>query len=77
MALEVAAEAGEVGIYTEETARVLSAVVGKVGARLTAEAELHGFAGGWQEAVAHMGRPHPDPGDARVLPMRPDGGDGP
>ncbi|GGP91563.1 hypothetical protein GCM10010249_06990 [Streptomyces roseolilacinus] len=76
-ALEVAAEAGETGVYTDETARVLTAVVGKIGARISVEAEVHGFAGGWQEAVAHLGRTHPDPGDAQVLPMRPDGDDGP
>ncbi|MFF9631613.1 hypothetical protein [Streptomyces fradiae] len=75
--LEVAAEVGGTGAYTDETARVLTAVIGKIGARISADAEMHGFAGGWQEAVAHLGRSHPDPDDARVLPIRPDGDDEP
>lgn len=75
--LEVAAEAGEAGVYTDETARVLTAVVGKVGVRISAEAEVHGFAGGWQEAVTHAGGTRPRPGGARVPNARPGGDGGP
>lgn len=50
--VEVAAESGESGTYTEEVARTLTAVVGKAGARLTLEAETRGFRFGWGEAVA-------------------------
>ncbi|MFC8271688.1 hypothetical protein ACFUJR_03925 [Streptomyces sp. NPDC057271] len=50
-AVEVAAEAGEAGTYTGEVARTLTALVGKVGARLAVDAEIRGFASGWQEAL--------------------------
>ncbi|MFF4168574.1 hypothetical protein [Streptomyces sp. NPDC001744] len=76
-AVEVAAEAGEAGTYTGDVARTLSAVVGKVGARIAVEAEIRGFSSGWQEAVAHVGAPRPDPDGARVVPMRPEGDGGP
>ncbi|MCQ0024182.1 hypothetical protein M4914_15280 [Streptomyces somaliensis DSM 40738] len=76
-AVEVAAEAGESGTYTAETARALTAMVGKIGARISDEAETHGFASGWQEAVAHLGRAHPEPDDARTLPACRDGNDEP
>ncbi|AZM80100.1 hypothetical protein NC239_06205 [Streptomyces sp. G3] len=49
--VEVAAEAGESGTYTADVARTLAAVVGKVGARIAAEAETRGFRCGWREAV--------------------------
>ncbi|MFJ9638292.1 hypothetical protein [Streptomyces sp. NPDC101178] len=51
-AVEVAAESGESGTYTAEVARTLTAVVGKVGARIAVEAETRGFRSGWGEAVA-------------------------
>ena len=58
--VEVAAEAGESGTYTADVARTLAAVVGKVGARIAAEAETRGFRCGWREAVdavsARLGR---------------------
>ncbi|MEO3974253.1 hypothetical protein [Streptomyces sp. CAU 1734] len=50
-AVEVAAEAGESGRWTGEVARTLTAVVGKVGARITVDAEIRGFSSGWQEAA--------------------------
>ncbi|MFJ2177219.1 hypothetical protein ACIOHE_30535 [Streptomyces sp. NPDC087851] len=53
--VEVAAEAGESGTYTGEMARTLTAVAVKVGARIAVEAEVRGFTGGWQEAVALVG----------------------
>ncbi|WP_274032215.1 hypothetical protein [Streptomyces sp. MMBL 11-1] len=51
-AVEVAAESGEAGTYTADVARTLTAVVGKVGARIAVEAETRGFRSGWGEAVA-------------------------
>ncbi|MFG3406318.1 hypothetical protein [Streptomyces sp. NPDC048142] len=51
-AVEVAAESGEAGTYTAEVARTLTAVVGKVGARVAVEAETRGFRSGWGEAIA-------------------------
>ncbi|MFJ1801195.1 hypothetical protein ACIQWZ_13695 [Streptomyces sp. NPDC098077] len=51
-AVEVAAESGESGTYTAEVARTLTAVVGKVGARVAVEAETRGFRSGWGEAIA-------------------------
>ncbi|GGT32067.1 hypothetical protein [Streptomyces purpureus] len=72
-AVEVAAEAGEAGTYTGDMARTLTAVVGKVGARIAVEAEMRGFTGGWQEAVAHIGAGRPEPGGARVVHIRPEG----
>nr|WP_240981577.1 MULTISPECIES: hypothetical protein [unclassified Streptomyces] len=50
-AVEVAAEAGEAGRYTGDVGRTLAAVVGKVGARIAVDAEVRGFASGWQEAL--------------------------
>ncbi|MFS0696588.1 hypothetical protein [Streptomyces nitrosporeus] len=49
--VEVAAESGESGTYTAEVARTLTAVVGKVGARIAVEAEVRGFRSGWSEAM--------------------------
>ncbi|RDG35987.1 hypothetical protein DVH02_22405 [Streptomyces corynorhini] len=51
--VEVAAEAGEAGTYTYDMGRALTEVVTKAGARMAAEAEIRGFAGGWREAVGH------------------------
>ncbi|MFB9389829.1 hypothetical protein ACFPM3_30170 [Streptomyces coeruleoprunus] len=51
-AVEVAAEAAEAGTYTADLARTLTAVVGKVGARIAIDAETRGFSSGWTEAVA-------------------------
>lgn len=51
-AVEVAAEAAEAGTYTADMGRALTAVVGKVGARVALDAEVRGFTSGWQEAVA-------------------------
>nr|WSW67390.1 hypothetical protein OG461_14890 [Streptomyces sp. NBC_00995] len=51
-AVEVAAESGESGTYTADVARTLTAVVGKVAARVAVEAETRGFRSGWGEAVA-------------------------
>lgn len=50
--VEVAAESGESGAYTADVARTLTAVVGKVAARIAVEAETRGFRSGWGEAVA-------------------------
>ncbi|WLQ41303.1 hypothetical protein P8A22_15675 [Streptomyces laculatispora] len=50
--IEVAAESGESGTYTADVARTLTAVVGKVAARIAVEAETRGFRSGWGEAVA-------------------------
>ncbi|WP_374684316.1 hypothetical protein [Streptomyces sp. ODS05-4] len=72
-AMEVAAEAGEAGTYTRETVRTLTAVIGKVGARIAVDAELRGFASGWQEAIAHRSPARHGPPDAQVLRFRSDG----
>ncbi|MEV5446612.1 hypothetical protein AB0N23_29305 [Streptomyces sp. NPDC052644] len=78
-AVEVAAESAEAGTYTGGVGRALSAVIAKVGARLTLDAELRGFSSGWQEAVAAMtgDQPAPAPAPAPVLPLhtRPDPAD--
>ncbi|OEJ94863.1 hypothetical protein [Streptomyces thermolilacinus] len=79
-AVEVAVESAEAGTYTGGVGRALSAVIAKVGARLTLDAELRGFSSGWQEAVAAMTgeQPAPAPVPAPVLPLhaRPDPEDG-
>ncbi|MGK5640179.1 hypothetical protein ACSNOK_17975 [Streptomyces sp. URMC 126] len=49
--VEVAAESGHAGAFTDEVAHALTAVVGKVAARVADDAELSGFVNGWQEAV--------------------------
>lgn len=77
VAVEVAAEAGESGTYTGEIARTLTAVVGKIGARIVVDAEVRGFTSGWQEAVRHVSSPGPELDDAQVLRMRPEGDAGP
>ncbi|CAL9302770.1 MULTISPECIES: hypothetical protein [unclassified Streptomyces] len=78
-AVEVAAESAEAGTYTGGVGRALSAVIAKVGARLTRDAELRGFSSGWQEAVAAMTGEQPAPASvpAPVLPLhaRPDPAD--
>lgn len=66
-AVEVAAEAAEAGAYTAEVGRTLTSVVGKVGARIALDAEVRGFTGGWQEAVALMAPKAP--ADAQVFRM--------
>ncbi|MFE3827314.1 hypothetical protein [Streptomyces sp. NPDC059092] len=66
--VEVAAEAGESGTYTGEMARTLTAVAVKVGARVAVEAEVRGFAGGWQEAVTLLGTGTPEPPRADSVP---------
>ncbi|MDT9681717.1 hypothetical protein RND61_06465 [Streptomyces sp. TRM76323] len=73
-AVEVAAESAEAGTYTGGVGRALSAVIAKVGARLTVDAESRGFSIGWQEAVAALTGEHPAPAPAPVrhLPVRPD-----
>ncbi|MFE4693740.1 hypothetical protein ACFRH6_27285 [Streptomyces sp. NPDC056749] len=67
--VEVAAESGESGTYTADVARTLTAVVGKVGARIAVEAETRGFRSGWGEAVALTTGGSDD--DAQVLRMQP------
>ncbi|MBZ4320604.1 hypothetical protein [Streptomyces huiliensis] len=52
--VEVAAESGHAGAFTDEVAQALTAVVGKVAARVTDDAERDGFVSGWQEAVQTM-----------------------
>ncbi|PWS42575.1 hypothetical protein DKT74_21435 [Streptomyces sp. ZEA17I] len=64
-AVEVAAESGESGTYTAEVARTLTAVVGKVGARVAVEAETRGFRSGWGEAIALVGWSSPPPPSPR------------
>ncbi|MER5782447.1 hypothetical protein ABT104_12085 [Streptomyces mobaraensis] len=49
--VEVAAESGHAGTFTDEVAQALTAVVGKVAARVADDAERDGFVNGWQEAV--------------------------
>ncbi|MEV8307130.1 hypothetical protein AB0P36_07110 [Streptomyces flavidovirens] len=66
-AVEVAAEAAEAGTYTAEMGRALTAVVGKVGARVALDAEVRGFTSGWQEAVA-LTAPQA-PAEAQIFPM--------
>ncbi|MFE3602917.1 hypothetical protein ACFXP3_19965 [Streptomyces sp. NPDC059096] len=66
--VEVAAEAGESGTYTGEMARTLTAVAVKVGARIAVEAEVRGFTGGWQEAVALVGTGTPAPPRTPAVP---------
>ncbi|WP_405507573.1 hypothetical protein OG323_14410 [Streptomyces cyaneofuscatus] len=66
-AVEVAAETAEAGAYTAEVGRTLTSVVGKVGARIALDAEVRGFTGGWQEAVALMAPKAP--ADAQVFRM--------
>ncbi|MEV7865061.1 hypothetical protein AB0P17_02930 [Streptomyces sp. NPDC088124] len=73
--VEVAAEAGESGTYTGETARTLTAVAVKVGARIAVEAEVRGFTGGWQEAVVLLGTGAPAP--LRADSAAPEGPDEP
>ncbi len=77
-AVEVAAESAEAGTYTTEVGRTLVAVVGKVGARIAIDAEVRGFSGGWQEAMAVAAGAEPVPRSARVLrmPGQPDGPEG-
>ncbi|MGI5338625.1 hypothetical protein ACQEVS_15060 [Streptomyces sp. CA-181903] len=52
--VEVAAESGHAGAFTDEVAQALTAVVGKVAARAVDDAERDGFVSGWQEAVRAM-----------------------
>ncbi|MEU8519771.1 hypothetical protein [Streptomyces sp. NBC_01216] len=78
-AVEVAAEAGERGSYTGEVARTLTAVVGKVGARIAVDAEIRGFTSGWQEALRAAPAQTACGGarvSAQVLRMRPEGDSG-
>ncbi|CAM5654677.1 hypothetical protein [Streptomyces fumanus] len=51
-AVAVAVESAQAGRYSGEVGRTLAAVVGEVGARIADDAEVRGFALGWQEAVA-------------------------
>lgn len=74
-AVEVAAESAEAGTYTGGVGRALSAVIAKVGARLTLDAELRGFSSGWQEAVAAMTGDQPAPAPVLPLHTRPDPAD--
>ncbi|MGW4030245.1 hypothetical protein ACWEFL_13110 [Streptomyces sp. NPDC004838] len=72
-AVEVAAEAGESGDYTCDVARTLTAMVGKVGARIAVDAEMQGFTSGWQEALRAVDGRGPAGGDdGRVLRIRPE-----
>lgn len=77
-AVEVAVESAVAGTYTKGVGRALSAVVAKVGARITVDAELRGFSSGWQEAVAALTAEPPAP-SARApvfrMPARPAGAD--
>ncbi|MFD3412839.1 hypothetical protein [Streptomyces cyaneofuscatus] len=49
--LEVAAEAGEAGTYTVESAQAMAAVLKKVAVRVVIDAEVRGFSSGWREAM--------------------------
>ncbi|GAA2715909.1 MULTISPECIES: hypothetical protein [Streptomyces] len=49
--VEVAAESGQAGVFTDEVARALTSVVGKVAAKAVDAAQVRGFVSGWQEAV--------------------------
>ncbi|MFI6107259.1 hypothetical protein [Streptomyces sp. NPDC051310] len=60
-AVEVAVESAAAGTYTGGVGRALSAVIAKVGARITVDAELRGFSSGWQEAVAALTAEPPAP----------------
>ncbi|MFE4913237.1 hypothetical protein ACFRCX_17075 [Streptomyces sp. NPDC056652] len=71
-AVEVAAEAGEAGTYTDDVARTLTAVVGKVGARIAVDVEVRGFSSGWQEAVDLAGGGSLDGARVLRMPERPD-----
>ncbi|WP_372408344.1 hypothetical protein [Streptomyces luteireticuli] len=64
--MEVAAEAGHSGTFTDEVAQVLAAVVGKVAERTVDAAVLDGFVSGWQEAVQAMDS-EGGPSEAQVL----------
>ncbi|WP_251074579.1 hypothetical protein [Streptomyces sp. ISL-12] len=50
-AVAVAVESARAGRYTGEVGRTLAAVVGEFGARCVDDAEVRGFATGWQEAL--------------------------
>lgn len=49
--VEVAAEAGEAGTYTVESAQAMAAVLKKVAVRVVIDAEVRGFSSGWREAM--------------------------
>ncbi|MBZ6476961.1 hypothetical protein [Streptomyces griseocarneus] len=49
--VEVAAESGQAGMFTDEVAQALTSVVGKLAAKAFDAAEVRGFVSGWQEAV--------------------------
>ncbi|MEU0275596.1 hypothetical protein [Streptomyces sp. NPDC006307] len=66
--VEVAVESAAAGTYTRGVGRALTAVIAKVGARLTVDAELRGFSSGWQEAVATL-TPEP-PAPAQQVPSQ-------
>ncbi|MEV0260893.1 hypothetical protein AB0I49_06035 [Streptomyces sp. NPDC050617] len=53
--VEVAAESGSAGVFTDDVAQALAAVVGKVADRAVDAAELSGFVSGWQEALGAVG----------------------
>ncbi|WP_063835436.1 hypothetical protein [Streptomyces sp. NRRL S-118] len=75
-AVEVAVESVAAGTYTGGVGRALSAVIAKVGARITLDAELRGFSSGWQEAVAALTAEPSAPAAAAPvfrMPARPGG----
>ncbi|GHF48044.1 hypothetical protein GCM10010359_57850 [Streptomyces morookaense] len=49
--VEVAAESGQAGAFTDEVAKALTSVVQKLAGKAFDAAEVRGFVSGWQEAV--------------------------
>ncbi|GGP78784.1 hypothetical protein GCM10010214_62690 [Streptomyces abikoensis] len=64
--VEVAAESGRSGLFTDEVARALTAVVGKIAGKTVEEAEVSGFVNGWQEAIEAVGQKRKDAAGAQV-----------
>ncbi|MEU1309959.1 hypothetical protein ABZ419_13845 [Streptomyces cinnamoneus] len=73
--VEVAAESGQEGVFTDEVARALTAVVGKIAVKAVADAEVDGFVNGWQEAVAVLGDKPATARGAQVYRMPSSGAD--
>ncbi|MEU7134518.1 hypothetical protein [Streptomyces sp. NPDC046261] len=67
--VEVAAESGLSGAFSDEVARALTAVVGKIATKVVADAEIGGFVSGWQEAIEAMGEKRKGAMGAQVYRM--------